>query len=69
MSDLGDALHSESRSFDPAALAHARRLYRFLMQAWIPAIGLTAEQAQDVWRCEAGANWWGGPRGKIRRAA
>ena len=27
---------------DPAALEHARRLYRFLMQAWIPAIGLTA---------------------------
>ena len=27
---------------DPAALQHARRLYRFLMQAWIPAIGLTA---------------------------
>ena len=27
---------------DPAALEHARRLHRFLMQAWIPAIGLTA---------------------------
>ena len=32
----------DSEGPDPAALEHARRLYRFLMQAWGPAIGLTA---------------------------
>ena len=31
----------DSEVLDPVALEHARRLYRFLMQAWVPAIGLT----------------------------
>lgn len=31
---------------------------------------LTAEQAQDVWRCEGGGVWWHtGAHGRVRRAA
>lgn len=32
---------TDDKAPEPAALEHARRLYRFLMQAWVPAVGLT----------------------------
>ncbi|WP_167147553.1 hypothetical protein [Actinomyces sp. ZJ308] len=32
---------ADDEASEPAALEHARRLYRFLMQAWVPAVGLT----------------------------
>lgn len=31
----------EGKVPEPAALEHARRLHRFLVQAWVPAVGLT----------------------------